>query len=218
MSAAVFWSGGKDSLLALDRAQRAGFEVTHLVNIFDQDSGRVRFHGLRKELIGAQAHQLGKILLQEGTSPTNFETTFLRLLEDLRRRGLEEVIFGNIHLADVRAWYESRTTGLGLRHHEPLWGCEPAELVRELVERGHRSRIISVYLDHGGRAEWLDRELSLTLLKELEAAIDVDVAGERGEYHTFSFAGPLFGAEIAARSNGRFLSEGHLILDLEMCG
>jgi diphthine-ammonia ligase len=216
MSAALFWSGGKDSLLALDRAQRAGIEVTHLVNIFDRDTGRVRFHGVRKELIGAQARLLGKTLLQQGSTPADFETTFLRLLKELRRKGLQHVVFGNIHLADVRAWYEQRTTGLAFRHHEPLWGFDPQELVQEFIERGHRSKITSVYLDHGGRREWLGRELTMEFLQELGEATDIDVAGERGEYHTFSFTGPLFAAEIATRQGGCFQSEGHLMLDLDM--
>jgi uncharacterized protein (TIGR00290 family) len=216
MSAALFWSGGKDSLLALDRVQRAGIEVTHLVNVFDQSTARVRFHGVKKELIGTQADALGKLLVQRGTAAADFETTFVRLLEQLRKQGLRDIVFGNIHLADVRAWYEERTTNLEFRHHEPLWGDAPAALVREFIARGHRARITSVYLDHGGRDEWLGREFTLELLKELEAAADVDPCGERGEYHSFSFAGPLFASEIATRELGRFHSEGHLILDLDV--
>jgi diphthine-ammonia ligase len=216
MSAALFWSGGKDSLLALDRAQRAGLEVTHLVNIFDQSSARVRFHGIKKELIGAQAHALGKSLVQRGTAAIEFETTFLRVLEELRKQGHRDIVFGNIHLADVRAWYEERTTKFEFRHHEPLWGDDPVELVEEFIARGHRARITSVYLDHGGRSEWLGREFTLEFLRELDAAAGVDACGERGEYHSLSFAGPLFASEIATREVGRFHSEGHLILDLDL--
>jgi len=214
MSAALFWSGGKDSLLALDRAQRQNLAVTHLINIFDEHSGRVRFHGIRKELIDAQAQSLGKVLLQQGTAPAAFETTFAGLLEAAKQQGVQEVVFGNIHLADVRAWYEQRTTQQGFRHHEPLWGGEPAHLLQEFIERGHRAQITSVYLDHGGRPEWLGREFTTAFLEELKSAEDVDVCGERGEYHSFSFAGPLFADEVPVRPTGRFHAEGHLILDL----
>jgi uncharacterized protein (TIGR00290 family) len=216
MSVALFWSGGKDSLLALDRARRAGMDVTHLVNIFDQTTARVRFHGIKKELIGAQAVALGKILVQRGTAAADFEATFLRLLAQLREQGLRDIVFGNIHLADVRAWYEERTTGLEFRHHEPLWGGRPAQLVAEFIARGHRARVTSVYLDHGGRSEWLGREFTLEFLRDLEAAADVDACGERGEYHSYAFAGPLFASAIVTREVGRFRSEGHLILDLDI--
>ena len=93
------------------------------------------FHGIKKELIDAQAVALGKILVQRATAAADFEATFLCLLEQLREQGLRDIVFGNIHLADVRAWYEERTTNLEFRHHEPLWGDAPAALVREFIAR-----------------------------------------------------------------------------------
>src|SRR5207244_12953531 len=105
---ALFWSGGKDSLLALDRAERRGLEVSHLVNISEGNTGRVRFHGVRKELIQAQAEALGKTLLQFETHPENFEQAFQRALARARELGIGAIAFGNIYLADVRAWDEDR--------------------------------------------------------------------------------------------------------------
>src|SRR5689334_12491732 len=131
MRHALFWSGGKDSLLALDRAQRTGLAVTHLVNLYDAATGRVRFHGVRRALIAAQAQSLGKQLVQMATDPQSFEPAFLSALDELRRSGVGGVLFGNIHLADVRAWYEQRTTAAGFRHVELLWGEPPLDLVRE---------------------------------------------------------------------------------------
>jgi diphthine-ammonia ligase len=214
MSAALLWSGGKDSLLALDRAQRGGLDVTHLATLFDEASGRVRFHGIKTDLIGAQARLLGKTLITQGTGPTTFESAFTDLLRQLGELGLRDLVFGNIHLADVRAWYEERTVAHGFRHHEPLWGDDPAALVEEFIARGHRSMITSVYLAHGGRPEWLGREFTPQFLDELKAA-GIDVCGERGEYHSFSVAGPLFSDAVPVRAAGQFESEGHLILDLD---
>ena len=216
MSAALFWSGGKDSLLALGGAQRNGLPVTHLVNIHDAESGRVRFHGVRKELIAEQAARLGKTLVQRATTPQAFEQAFTALLQDLRRAGITDIVFGNIQLADVRAWYEERTTAHGLSHHEPLWGCAPRDLLQEFVTRGHRARITSVYLQHGGREAWLGREFTAHFVQELIASPDIDACGERGEYHSFCFGGPLFASEIEVHAASRFLSEGHLISDLEL--
>ena len=81
MKSALFWSGGKDSLLALDRAQQRGHEVGYLVNIYEGNSGRVRFHGVRKDAIGAQAKALGIELLQKSTHPETFEQAFMSAME-----------------------------------------------------------------------------------------------------------------------------------------
>ena len=213
MKHALFWSGGKDSLLALDRATRAGLEVPTLINISEGNTGRVRFHGVRKELIQAQAAALGKELLQFETHPASFEEAFRDALARARALGIEAIAFGNIHLADVRAWYEERTTAAGFRHVEPIWGEPPGALVREFVARGHLSRIVSVYLDAGGNPEWLGRDITTDFIEAVEYA-GADPAGECGEYHSFAYGGPLFRDELRIRADERFERERHLILDL----
>ena len=215
MKYALFWSGGKDSLLALDRAHRTGLDVTHLVTIYEGQTGRVRFHGVRKELLAAQARSLRKHFIAEATHPRSFEAAFDSALDRVEAAGVAGICFGNIHLADIRAWYESRTTARGFIHIEPLWGRSPTELITEFVARGHRARIISVFLTCG-RREWLSREFNDSLIAELAADRGVDICGERGEYHSFAFGGPLFASEVAVRSAGTFEREDHLILDLEL--
>lgn len=123
------------------------------------------------------------------------------------------MLFGNIHLADIRAWYEERTTGRGFRHGEPLWGADPATLVDELIARGYRAKVVSVNLELGD-PEWLGRELDAALAGELKSSVGIDPAGESGEYHTFVFDGPLFRAPVEFRVGERFEREGHLLLDL----
>jgi uncharacterized protein (TIGR00290 family) len=211
MAIAVMWSGGKDCTLALDRLRRAGRDVRFLVNLYDAASRRVRFHGVRRELIQRQAEQLGIPLLQRPTTPDNFERVFLDLLGTLRERRIGAVAFGDIHLADVRAWYEERTTGLGLEHVEPVWGEEPAALVAELLDRGYRALITSV--DDATRGDWLGRELDARLAATIVAA-GADAAGENGEYHTFVFAGPLFAEPIAVLPGEVVEQEGHAQIDL----
>src|SRR5689334_16876111 len=165
---------GKDSLLALDRARRSGLEVTHLVNIYEGNSSRVRFHGVRSELIGAQANALGMNLVQKSTHPQTFEPVFLSVLDDLTSLGIGGIVFGTIHLADVREWYEQRTRAAGFEHVEPLWGFQPGALVREFIARGHRSRIVSVNLSLG-RREWLGREIDNDFVAEMEQLPAVDI-------------------------------------------
>ncbi len=215
MRYALFWSGGKDSLLALDRARQNGLEVSHLVNIYEGSSGRVRFHGVRKELIASQAEALGIELLQKKTHPETFEQAFRSSLQDLQRLGVEGIVFGNIHLADIRAWYEQRTKEMGFQHVEPLWGDAPSNLAREFVRRGHRARIVSVYLTCG-RREWIGKEFSDDLIRELESTENTDVCGERGEYHTFAFGGPLFRIPLTMHIESQLEMENHLILDFSI--
>ena len=108
-----------------------------LVTQYDEASQRVRFHGVPITLIQAQADALGIPLLSYPNSPETFETVFLQSLRGLRQHEVSTILFGNIHLADVRAWYEERTTAAGLIHHEPLWGDPPSQLVREFLARGY---------------------------------------------------------------------------------
>ncbi len=194
-SCALSFSGGKDSMLALDRAIRQGWPVRYLFNLYDEASQRVRFHGIRKELIQAQADALGISLLAYPTQLETFEQVFLAALADLHARGVDAIIFGNIHLADVRAWYEERTTGHGFQHLEPLWGEAPALLVREVIQRGYHAILTSIELARS-REEWLGQPLSSALVDAFEQA-GIDACGERGEYHTFVTNGPLFQHPIA---------------------
>lgn len=213
MSYAVSWSGGKDSTLALDRAQRGGLPVRYLFNIYDGASGRVRFHGVRAELISAQAESLGLELVQRSAGPDDFEKTFDSILDELLGLKVQGIIFGNIHLTDVRAWYEERTSAKGFEHVEPLWSAPPEKLVREFVQRGYRALVVSVDLQRG-EADWLGREIDDGLIDELLKRDDVDPCGEYGEFHSFAFEGPAFRHPIEVRPGVTRDSEGHLLLDL----
>jgi uncharacterized protein (TIGR00290 family) len=211
-SCALGFSGGKDSMLALDRAIRRGWPVTYLLNLYDAASQRVRFHGVRQELIQAQADALGIALLSYPTRPDGFEQVFRGALDDLRRRAVDAIIFGNIHLADVRAWYEERTTARGLTHLEPLWGEPVGVLAREVVQRGYHAILTSVELARA-REAWLGQPLSDTLIHEFEEA-GIDACGERGEYHTFVSSGPLFRQPLSINLGERVSMPGYALIDI----
>lgn len=213
MTYALMSSGGKDSTLALDRARRLGLEVRYLANIYEGSTGRVRFHGVRAELIAEQARALGLQLLQAHTHPEPFEPVFLDLLKALKSRACTGVVFGNIHLADIRGWYEERVTGLGLEHVEPLWAEPGMELAYEVVERGYRALVVAVDLSQGAAA-FLGRELDADLLTEIAIADGLDPSGERGEYHTFVYDGPAFSQPVAIQPGDTIELEGHRFLDL----
>lgn len=217
MRYALSFSGGKDSMLALDRAVRGGLDVAYLFNIYEGSSGRVRFHGIRAPLIALQAEALGIPLLQDHTHPDDYETVLLRMLDRLKAEGIEGIIFGNIHLADIRAWYEERTIPRGFEHIEPLWGTSPIELAREVVDRGYTPLMVSIDLARSPEA-WLGRTFDHALLAEIEAQPEIDPCGERGEYHTFVTDGPLFAAPLQIELGRRVEMEGHALIDVVMGG
>lgn len=212
---ALSFSGGKDSMLALDRAVRQGLDVAYLFNIYEGSTGRVRFHGIRAALIAAQAESIGIPLVQDSTHPDDYEAVFLRVLDLLKKRGIGGIIFGNIHLADIRAWYEERTVSRGFVHGEPLWGERGEVLAEEVIDRGYVPRIVSVDLTRAPRA-WLGRYLDHPLLGEIEARPDLDPAGERGEYHTFVESGPLFSRPLRLRLGHQVEMEGHGLVEVTL--
>jgi uncharacterized protein (TIGR00290 family) len=164
--------------------------MSYLVTFYDEASQRVRFHGVPIDALQAQADAVGIPLLRYPSRPELFETTFLTALSDLRRDGITSIFFGNIHLEDVRAWYEQRTTQAGLLHYEPLWGEEPGRLVREGIARGYLATLTCIEVERAKTA-WLGARLDEALVEEFEQA-GIDPCGERGEYHTFVHAGPIF--------------------------
>lgn len=213
MRALVCWSGGKDSALALWLARsRPDLEVAGLLTTFSEEFDRVSMHGVRRELLEAQADSLGlpvwKVFLP--TPPRDascalpppghqgfvsfasndvYEEKMLEAFERARREGIEAIVFGDIFLEDLRAYRERLLGRAGLTGIYPLWGRPTRELLEEFLERGFRAVVVcvdSVRLD----ASWAGRLLDRRFLAELPAG--VDPCGENGEYHTFVFDGPGF--------------------------
>jgi diphthine-ammonia ligase len=206
------WSGGKDSALALQRATAGGLEVTRLINFYDAATGRVRFHATRADMIRAQAIAAGIELRAIGTSWPAMEARLSEELATLRKEGFAGVVFGDIHLAEVRKWYEERVRAVGLEHAEPLWGESPAQLVREFVEAGGRAVITCVdrsRLD----ASWLGRIIDEAFLDEI-GGTGADPCGENGEYHSFAFRGPVFACQVNWRPGESRSESGFIQLDV----
>ena len=173
------WSGGKDSALALHRATAAGLDVTRLINFYDATSGRVRFHATRADMIQAQAIAAGIELRAVGSSWPEMEARLSEELATLSGEGFAGVVFGDIHLAEVRAWYEERVVAAGLEHVEPIWGEPPAQLVREFVEAGGRAVVTCVDLSRLDPS-WLGRIIDEEFLDAIRAT-SADPCGENGE-------------------------------------
>ena len=206
------WSGGKDSAMALERARRAGIEVARLISFYDSATRRVRFHSTRVEMLERQAAAIGIGLHAIPTSWQEMEAKLRHELASLRDEGFTGVVFGDIHLADVRAWYEERVTAAGLEHVEPIWGEPPQALLDEFVGSGGQAVITCVELATLDEA-WLGRIIDERFASEI-VTTGIDVCGENGEYHSFAFAGPIFKKPVLWVAGDRRYDSGFAQLDL----
>ena len=199
MIAAVSWSGGKDCCLALHRAREKGMDVRVALAMFDESGERTRSHAIPREIMQVQAAAVGLELVSPHASWGDYERVFVDSLTGLARRGVTEVVFGDIDLEPHREWEEKVCAAAGARAHLPLWR-EPREaLSREVLDLGYRPLVVCTddrFLDAG----WCGRAYDADFVASLPAA--VDACGENGEFHTFVTDGPLFGAPVPVRVTG----------------
>ena len=214
------WSTGKDSTLTLERllaVQRV--RVTGLLTTVSPQYDRVSIHGVRRSIVRRQAELLGLPLteVELPPSPDNaaYEAAFAAALAGLRtvQPDLETIAFGDLFLEEVREYRERLLARLGWTGLYPLWGEPTAALAEYFIDRGNRAVLTCVdttQLD----AAFAGREFDRELLRELPAA--VDPCGERGEFHTCVYSGPLFVEAIPVRVGQRVLREGRFqYCDLE---
>jgi uncharacterized protein (TIGR00290 family) len=191
--AAVSWSGGKDSYLALHRS-RASYDVVALITMFDDEGTRSRSHGLRPQILEAQADRMGLPICKGRGSWATYEDGYLRALLDARALGISHVIFGDIMYDANREFPERVCAASGLVAVEPLWGEPTDQLYREFVLTGADARIVTVK-ESVFDASWLGRRLTMNLLDDFRAA-GADPCGEHGEYHTVVVDAPAFSSPI----------------------
>jgi uncharacterized protein (TIGR00290 family) len=208
---ALAWSGGKDSSLALDalRADPA-VEVVALVTTITRDFDRISMHGVRRSVLAAQVAALDLPLvvaaIPAAASNVIYEEALATALAELRRRypDLRHLAFGDLFLEEVRAYRERILPPLGWTPLFPLWGRETAALARDFVASGFRAILTCVDTEQLG-AEFAGREFDGTLLEELPDS--VDPCGERGEFHTCVYAGPIFRQPLVVQIGERVLRD-----------
>ena len=163
-------------------------------------------------MLEAQSAAIGIELRAIPTTWPDMESSLRHELSSLREEGFTGVVFGDIHLADVRAWYEQRVAAAGLDHIEPIWDEQPQQLIEEFVSAGGRAVITCVELAKLDES-WLGRVIDDRFASEI-ATTGVDACGENGEYHSFAFAGPAFRKPLSWTPGERRLDSGFAQLDL----
>lgn len=204
------WSGGKDCALALSALRHDDrFDVVALASGFCRETGRIAIHEVRRELIREQAAaldiQLDEIELPTRASNAEYEAAWSDYYSTGRSRGIGHVAFGDLFLADIRAYRERFVQNLGLRCVFPLWGRATDELARAMIRDGWRAVVCSV--DPSRLAtHFVGRPYDESFLADLPPR--VDPCGENGEFHTFVFDGPEFARPVTVAPEWLALVEG----------
>ena len=190
------WSGGKDSALALAALHGdPRYRLVALLTTVTREYDRISIHGVRRAVLEAQTAALGLPLLEasipSGASNTEYEAAFALALRTAQERwpGLRHIAFGDLFLTDVRAYREALLASLGWTGVFPLWGEGTAALARRFVRTGYRAILTCVDTTQLG-PEFAGREFDASFLAGLPET--VDPCGERGEFHTCVYAGPVF--------------------------
>lgn len=193
------WSGGKDSAWALHLLrQQPEYEVAGLLTTVNQHFGRVAMHGFRERLLELQAEAAGLPLWSIPLPWPCSNEVYERLMGDACARavadGIEAIAFGDLFLEDIREYREAKLAGTGLRPLFPCWQIPTDQLAREMIASGLRAHLVCVNPKQLDRS-FAGRLFDASLLADLPDG--VDPCGERGEFHTFVSAGPVFESSFA---------------------
>lgn len=192
------WSGGKDSAWALHLLRsQPEYEVVGLLTTVNQHFGRVAMHGFREALLDQQAEAAGlplwKVPLPWPCPNTVYEDLMAKVCERAVAEGLHGIAFGDLFLEDIRAYRMEKLAPTGLQPIFPCWLIPTDQLARQMIAAGVRTHLVCIdpkKMDRKFAGRLFDEQL-LTELPET-----VDPCGERGEFHTFVSAGPMFSRSI----------------------
>jgi uncharacterized protein (TIGR00290 family) len=212
----VSWSSGKDSAWMVHvLRQRGDVQVAGLLTTINDSAQRVAMHAVRVDVLLAQADALGlplwRIPIPSPCPNEVYERAMGEAVAHAVAEGFTHVAFGDLFLEDVRRYREERLAGTGLEPLFPLFGADTAVLAREMIAGGLRARITCVnpkILDRG----FAGREFDTALLAELPAGIDP--CGERGEFHTCAYAGPMFSRPVCIETGITVERDGFVFTDL----
>lgn len=196
--AIMSWSGGKDSAMALYEIRRAGgWEIEGLLTTVTRDYDRVCMHGVRTALLEQQAAALElpleKIYLNANGSQEAYDAKMQTYVASCRARDIHAVIFGDIFLQDVRQYRERNLAQVGMEPVFPLWGQDTRALAERFLHAGFRAMITCVDLQALAPG-FVGRRYDPAFLADLPP--EADPCGERGEFHSFVYDGPLFRSPV----------------------
>jgi uncharacterized protein (TIGR00290 family) len=216
--ALISWSSGKDSAFALHEVRRAReFDVVGALTTVTETFGRVSIHGVRQEILLAQCEAAGlppRIVPIPYPCPNEiYEARMGEAVATAAQEGITHVIFGDLFLADIRAYREQKLAGTGITPLFPLWERPTLPLAHAMIASGMQAWIATVDLKKLPAA-FAGRKFDLQLLADLPDG--VDPCGENGEFHTCVVAGPIFSRRIPVTSGELVERDGYAYCDLVM--
>ena len=210
------WSSGKDSAWTLHvLRRRRDVEVVGLLTTINTEYERVAMHAVRVALLEAQAEAAGLPLwavpIPNPCSNQEYESAMSDAVRKACAAGITMMAFGDLFLEDVRCYRETQLAGTGLTPIFPVWGLPTDALARDMVAAGLRARLTCVDPKQLP-ASFAGREFDAALLADLPAS--VDPCGERGEFHTFAYAGPMFRHPVPIQTGEIVTRDGFVFADL----
>lgn len=210
------WSSGKDSAWSLYRLrQQPDIEVTGLVTTVNERHQRVAMHAVRLSLLQAQAEAAGLPLhvmpIPSPCSNEAYEAAMHRLIEEAKQEGVTQMAFGDLFLEDIRAYRERQLAGTGITPLFPLWQIPTARLAQEMIAGGLSAVITCIDPRHLAPT-FAGRTFNASFLDDLPK--EVDPCGERGEFHSFAVAGPMFRHPLSVTVGEVVTRDGFVFADL----
>jgi uncharacterized protein (TIGR00290 family) len=214
--ALISWSSGKDSAFALHEVRRAGeFDVVGALTTVTETFARVSIHGVRQEILRAQCDAAGlpqTIVPIPYPCPNEiYEARIGEAVATAVREGVTHMIFGDLYLANIRAYREQKLAGTGITPVFPLWERPTAALARAMIASGLEAWLATVDLKKLPAA-FAGRKFDAQLLADLPDGIDP--CGENGEFHTCVVAGPMFSKRLEVTAGERVERDGYAYCDL----
>ena len=217
MKTLLSWSSGKDSAWALNALRRDGAHVAALLTSLNETVRRVSMHGVREDILRAQADAAGlplmTIPLPWPCTNATYEARLRVAVDRAVAEGFTHVAFGDLFLEDVRKYREDRLAGTGLTPLFPLWGIPTDRLAREMIAGGIRARIATLDPRVMPR-DLIGAEFDDALLARLPAG--VDPCAEHGEFHTCVTAGPMLSKALELERGEVVEREGFIYGDLRL--
>lgn len=210
------WSSGKDSAWALHvLRQQHDIEVVGLFCTFNKKFERGAMHAVRNELICQQAESIGLPLqlipIPDPCSDFEYKRIMANFIEQVKSQGIDCIAFGDLFLEEVRSYRETSLAETGITPLFPLWGISSNELSKKMVNSGLRA-IITCIDPKFLPADFAGHEYDSTFLEQIPDAIDP--CGEKGEFHSFAYDGPMFKNKLNISVGETVTRDGFVYTDL----
>jgi predicted ATP pyrophosphatase (TIGR00289 family) len=205
MKAAVLFSGGKDSTMAVYKALEMGWEVEYLVSLHSVNPHSYMFHVPNIHLDVILAEALGIPLVSgETTGKKEAELKDLQeILQDLKDRGIRAIFSGALSSTYQKSRIDDICQELGLDSVAPHWHRDPKDYMEEIIKLGFQV-IITAVAAEGLDESWLGREINQENMDELQVLHEkygIHLAFEGGEAETLTLDGPIFKKKVVIQES-----------------